>query len=388
MEKTKTGFAWFTGNPPAPHGFIRKMPASLGASFFLHMKRLAFFTGFAAAAAMSMDALAGGEFSPMTSSITLPTQITVAGNLPAGSTLWKSPVVTLSLSAAPLAGTTESGKDISSSEIHGRIQGASKAPGYKDVYSTNVAGLGVRWSGTWRAPNFPGGITMPITTPNENTAGAAGWTWFSPSRAQDVWIELVKTGDIAGGLLANQAMNAYLQFQCAYTCTAGTVKLAGSTQVVTGPSCSVANTAIPVALGSVFARRFTGVGSTSTPQPFEITLNCRGGATGSKLLPHVTLTDANNASNRSTTLTLSPSQGSNSRPAATGVGIQIQKDGVPLGYGPDSNTPGNTNQWSAGTIDQGVAQFRIALTASYVQTAASITPGPANGKATFTLSYQ
>ena len=50
--------------------------------------------------------------------------------------------------------------------------------------------------------------------------------------------------------------------------------------------------------------------------------------------------------------------------------------------------PGNTNQWSAGTIVQGVAQFKIPLTAKYVQTAAAVTTGQANGRATFTLNYQ
>ena len=53
-----------------------------------------------------------------------------------------------------------------------------------------------------------------------------------------------------------------------------------------------------------------------------------------------------------------------------------------------SSAPGNTNQWSAGTIAQGVSQFKISLTANYVQTAAAVTLGQANGRATFTLNYQ
>lgn len=76
------------------------------------------------------------------------------------------------------------------------------------------------------------------------------------------------------------------------------------------------------------------------------------------------------------------------KPVATGIGIQILKDGVPLAYGPDSSVPGNTNQWSAGTIAQGVSQFKISLTANYVQTATAVTTGQANGRATFTLNYQ
>ncbi|MNO06732.1 F17a-G fimbrial adhesin precursor [compost metagenome] len=71
-----------------------------------------------------------------------------------------------------------------------------------------------------------------------------------------------------------------------------------------------------------------------------------------------------------------------------GIGIQILKDNVVLGYGPDSSAAGNTNQWSAGTVKQGQASMIIPLQARYVQTTARITSGSANANATFTMSYQ
>lgn len=333
---------------------------------------------------MSINAFSGGIFSPSTSSISIPTGITVPGNSPAGSILWKSAPISLNLSARQFG--SENLVDIGRAEIFANIQSATKTPGYSDVYSTNVSGLGVRWWATWRAPNFLSGSTMPITTNAENNPGAAGWRWTDDARAQDVWIELVKTGSIAGGQLSNLTMNAVLQFHCG-TCTSGTVSLTGSTRVVVGPSCTVANSALSVPMGAVPISRFTGVHSTSDPQRFDIMLNCRDGAANSILRPHVTLTDANDISNRGTALTLNTAAASG-RPVATGIGIQILKDGTPLGYGPDSSAPGNTNQWSAGTITQGVAQFKISLTANYVQTAAAVTTGQANGRATFTLNYQ
>ncbi|WP_368086691.1 fimbrial protein [Pseudomonas aeruginosa] len=71
-----------------------------------------------------------------------------------------------------------------------------------------------------------------------------------------------------------------------------------------------------------------------------------------------------------------------------GVGIQILKDNVPLGYGPDSNEPGTINQWSAGTVKQGQVSHVIPLQARYIQTAERITSGSVKASATFTLSYQ
>ena len=226
---------------------------------------------------------------------------------------------------------------------------------------------------------------MPITTESENHSGALGYFW-NVSSPQDVWIELVKTGSVSAGVLTGSGMNVDMRFQCP-NCIAGNVNLSGRTRVVVGPSCSVAASTISVPMGAVPILRFTGLQSTSIPQHFDITLECKGGAPESVLRPHITLTDANDTSNQSTVLTLSQTA-PDGKPVATGIGIQILKDGTALGYGPDSNVPGNTNQWSAGTIVQGVAQFKIPLTAKYVQTAAAVTTGQANGRATFTLNYQ
>jgi hypothetical protein len=68
-------------------------------------------------------------------------------------------------------------------------------------------------------------------------------------------------------------------------------------------------------------------------------LNCTAG-----LKVGVTLTDATNPSNTSTTLNLSPDS------TATGVGLQILKGSTPIAYGADSPAANNLNQWSAGTL--------------------------------------
>lgn len=208
------------------------------------------------------------------------------------------------------------------------------------------------------------------------------------SYPQTMWIELVKTGPIQDGSL-NIGAVAEVDFACPRgdwlkkTCGYWEVSVTGSTRIQTGPGCTPLRN-VDVPLGTVVLSKFTGVGSVAPiEKPFSITLNCSGGVANSRLLPHVTLTDASNADNRSNILSLTKT----ARPA-TGVGIQILKDGMPLAYGADSSEDGNPNQWQAGTIMQGVRQYEIPLTARYIQTADTVTPGQADGRATFTLNYQ
>lgn len=148
------------------------------------------------------------------------------------------------------------------------------------------------------------------------------------------------------------------------------------------PTCEVATTGINVPMGRTSASAFNGVGSSSPHQKFEIGLRCSGGDPETATRAYVTLTDAATPGNTSNLLSISRDS------TAKGVAIQILKDDVILSYGPDSSAAGNTNQWSAGTINQGQTSFSIPLEARYVQTEPQITTGSANASATFTLSYQ
>ncbi|WP_237736902.1 fimbrial protein [Serratia fonticola] len=69
--------------------------------------------------------------------------------------------------------------------------------------------------------------------------------------------------------------------------------------------------------------------------------------------------------------------------AASGVGIQ-------LGWGDSSQTPTLFNFAAEKTITlpkDGTSTIRVPLSARYIQTATTPTPGKANGKVTFTISY-
>ncbi|AOJ39700.1 hypothetical protein WJ23_16640 [Burkholderia lata] len=122
------------------------------------------------------------------------------------------------------------------------------------------------------------------------------------------------------------------------------------------------------------------MGSVSKLVPFAINLTCSGGTENTQSKIFMTLTDNTNTSNTSNTLSLAPDS------AAKGLGVQVFKDSMLLGYGPDSSSAGNTNQWYAGTTGNGF--FSIPLSARFIQTAQMVTSGAAKARMTFTISYQ
>ncbi|MEX3936819.1 fimbrial protein [Paraburkholderia phymatum] len=154
-----------------------------------------------------------------------------------------------------------------------------------------------------------------------------------------------------------------------------TVSISNPIQI-TSQTCSVTTPSINVDLGTVPGKQFTTVGSGSTPVSFNIGVDCTGLTTNLG----ITFTDAANPSNRTNTLPLS------STSTASGVGIQILRNGTAVSYGPDSSIAGTTSQIMIGQVN-GTATT-IPLTARYVQTTSTIRGGTANGTATFTMSYQ
>ncbi|WP_230959062.1 fimbrial protein [Burkholderia stagnalis] len=194
-------------------------------------------------------------------------------------------------------------------------------------------------------------------------------------------IYLVKTGKItAGGVITGEVAAMNLGYSpsippiLSYRFGRGIVV---QPQV---PTCRVTTPAITVPLGSMPASTFAGVGSVSPSRPFNIVLQCSGGETGTVTNVYTTLTDHTDPGNVSDTLSLATDA------TATGLGIQVLNGSTVIKYGPDSSATGNTNQWKAGEAGNGT--FTIPLTARYIQTAPKVTPGTADGLATFTMSYQ
>ncbi|MFM0076898.1 fimbrial protein [Paraburkholderia sediminicola] len=242
-------------------------------------------------------------------------------------------------------------------------------PGMTDTYQTNVPGVGVHFYVTagWSGANY---ISVPST--EALAASSNGPTDFY-TRA-----DLVVTGPVGNGTLTTlPSMTLNYTGTCitdsAYNSPHSQSLNAGTT--IAGRTCSVTTSSVSVMLPQAYTGRLSTTGATTGATPFNLALDC---SQGTKV--NVTLTDASNASNTSTTLSLAPGS------TATGIGLQVLNGSTPIAYGPDSAAAGNQNQWLAGTAAGG--PMTIPLTAQYVRTPGTVAPGTVKGLATFTMSYQ
>ncbi|MGO4502954.1 MULTISPECIES: fimbrial protein [unclassified Dyella] len=240
-------------------------------------------------------------------------------------------------------------------------------PGYDSSYGqTGIPGLAYRWGGSNVAP-----LTLPyssITGPNI----AAGPTT----------IRLVKVGNITtGGTLSGEfgrldlthSNGARYQFFVSYLWNASFVVK------VVNPTCSVSTKSVNVPMGTV-SNPHLPIGQTFNPVDFNLQLTCSGGNGTALTTAYMTLTDATVPSNRSSTLNLAAGS------TATGVGIQVLRNGTAVSFGPDSATIGNQNQFNAGSSANGT--LTVPFTARYITTSNTVTPGLVKGLATFTVGYQ
>jgi type 1 fimbria pilin len=244
------------------------------------------------------------------------------------------------------------------------------------VYATGTPGIGI----VIRADSST--MSFPLTQTTQHIDGNNGNTQLGTK----VEVALIATGAIAptNTISSQLVAQTYIdigggtyQYPINYSIPAISVKLQN-------PTCTVATPSIAVPLGNIGQRAFSGIGSTSPSQAFNIQLHCSGGASGLTTTVYTTLTDQTNTANVSGTLALTASS------TATGIGIQILSNMNVISYGPDSNVIGNKNQLQAGQTQSGPSSsiFTIPLTARYVQTGNNVTAGTANGQATFTMSYQ
>jgi type 1 fimbria pilin len=120
----------------------------------------------------------------------------------------------------------------------------------------------------------------------------------------------------------------------------------------------------------------SAVGATTASTLFQLNLDCDAG-----IKVAVTLSDATAPSNTSTTLSLTADS------TVRGVGYQIVYSGIPVAYGADSSVAGNPGQVVVSPGPTSGGPVSVPFTVQYIRTGA-ISPGTANAKATFTMSYQ
>lgn len=142
------------------------------------------------------------------------------------------------------------------------------------------------------------------------------------------------------------------------------------------PTCSVNTPNYNIDLGQVSIVDLNVSGRT-TPKDFNIDLTCTGGTLTTNV--HVTLTDANNPTNTSTRLGLSPDSD------ALGIALEVNNKYGAVTFGPDLEGIGNPGQWLEGAA--GVGSFSIPLSVNYVRLPGPIKGGTANAGVTYTINY-
>ncbi|CNB93722.1 Fimbrial protein [Yersinia frederiksenii] len=207
-----------------------------------------------------------------------------------------------------------------------------------------------------------------------------------PSRGMGITIhaKLIVIGRLTSGVypIARQELvNVYANGSVANTATYGsTLMLDASTVIIRASTCQMSGaTTQNVRLLPVSKNQFSGVGSSAGADAnFSLTTLC-----GSGVKLYATMTDGSDPGN--TGNILKPAEGT----TASGVGVQILRDGSPIFFGPDSSMSGNTNQWYIGTASSGGSElFTIPLKARYVQTETGMVAGSVKARATVTFSYQ
>lgn len=252
--------------------------------------------------------------------------------------------------------------------FYGRLEPVNSS---YNTWPTPVAGVGVRIreevSSTW----------WPLQAPDTSSTQLS-------VMPRPLLIEFIKTGPIptAGGNLTGELGGIWIRRK---TQQIVRYRVTGSLQIIPKPPvCTASNWTRSLPFGTMAAHQFPGnVGGTTPEKNLKITLDCTGAAHGGLSRVYITFTDAINPQNRSENLTLTAS---GSTKAAKGVALQILNNGKPIKYGPDSRAPNTPNQWFVRSTGNGT--FDIPLTARYIRTASELTPGSADARVTFTMSYQ
>jgi len=258
-------------------------------------------------------------------------------------------------------------------KTHGSIRGLMlqgvPVPGFSDVYSTNVEGVGVRLSRRISSSGGTNQYTVYYPHRLQYPPGTAVYlhhpAWFG--------VELIKTAEHTGsGPLAAGTYTRYVVDGDGKSVL--TTFLTGTGTTIVQPSCEAdpASRNILVQLHTLPLSELKAVGTALSDRPFEIRLNCKAGKHVAKLV-YLRLDGQSDPSGAAGVLRPTPGEGS-----ATGVGIQVlDSRSMPVAFGKDAQV---------GPSKNGV--YVVSYTARYYQTAATVRPGVVKATATFTVDHK
>jgi type 1 fimbria pilin len=293
-------------------------------------------------------------------------RIVVSPDLPVGSLITPAksfPIYQAGATNTPFTCTSGGGT------LYGVINSAAVGAewsGKEKVFATSVPGIGIRLLRIGSGDSRPE-VPYPHTLPTSTTFGP-----FSTNSS--FVVELYKIAPITGsGRLINGIYTTYSGDRGG---SAVTTRVDGDAITIVTPSCLVdtGSKNIPVVFGKVPQSDFKGRGTTAAERNFNIRLKCNAGV-GTQNTVYLRMDATPDPAGDAGVLRISQASGS---ATATGVGIQIidgQK--VPVKYGDDA---------LVGPSKDG--DYVLPYTARYFQTGNTVTPGQANGMATFTLDYK
>lgn len=235
----------------------------------------------------------------------------------------------------------------------------------QELFETGVPGIAIRVRGinTNRMPRTSSTWCSVATTTSRYCARDS---WGNSANGYNI-IELVKIGKTASGVITPGEVMIR-----GFTNGEGRVFTTNlSSSKITTVACSVKNTNIQVNMNQANATDFRKSGGTAGKTDFQIDLDCDASTN-----VNVTIDPGAAGAENSTTgiLKLDTSAGQ----TASGVGLQILSQGVPVEFG---------RMMRIGTTSTD-GNYAVPLQAQYIQTGANITAGQANASATFTMTYQ
>jgi type 1 fimbria pilin len=303
---------------------------------------------------------------------TFPSQVTVPRDLPVGGVIAR----------ARIAGITRTGRSL---YCGGGDQITSTGSGAADALIEDKLGHllvdGVR-SGVAYQVRKMDGTALGITDSKLHIAPHPGIFWgFSQATARDYFFEivLVKTSEriLPGSQFSpGEKLRATAMQSGQPPFTVALLKNMSSVTVVP-QTCQVSMPSL-VSLGAHNIKVFTGVGSTSKATSFNLAIQCSGLQTK----VYMTMSDPIKVGNISDKLSFTDDS------SASGLSMQILRDGAAVALGPDSRMAGTPNQFKVFDASADKSMHVQTFQVRYVQTEKEVVAGTANSRVTVAMSYQ
>ena len=234
------------------------------------------------------------------------------------------------------------------------------------VYSTNVPGIGLRFS--------RGGSTVNIVYPGSFTTGGGNFS-LEGSRFT---LEVIKTASVTGS--GTLAAGKYTSYDWEYGNNPILVTfLSANAITVVSPSCTVlSGKNMNVDVGTIKRSDLNGVGTYAGGKNFNIELQCSGGLSASGYANIEASFSGTLATGTTVTrgALLNEKAGSS---IAKGIGIQVLKSGVPVEF---------NKKYNIGTLNnQETRYITLPFFARFYQYAAATSTGEVESHMIFNLTY-